>query len=146
MTAIAGRGLLLAIVIGVVAASVVGGLMLIGSPREQRIRRLDARRVFDLQGIARALDLYWTRHKALPTDLGTLAQEDGWDIAAHDPESGLSYPYRVTGERSFELCATFGMELPDQFLVPIESTSRGGMWAHGRGAHCFALEAQNVTR
>ena len=146
MTAPAGRRFLLAIVIAVVAASVVGGLVLIGPPREQRIRRLDARRVFDLQGIARALDLYWTRNKALPTDLGTLAKEGGWDVAARDPESGLAYPYRVTGEKSFELCATFGMGLPEQSLVPMESTTRVGMWAHGRGAHCFALEAQTVTR
>jgi hypothetical protein len=133
-------------VIGVVAASVVGGLMLIGPPSTQRIRRLDARRVSDLQGIARTLDLYWTRHKALPTELGALAKEGGWEVAGRDPESGLSYPYRLTGEKSFELCATFAMELVDQFRVPIESTSRVGMWAHGRGAQCFALEAQNVTR
>ena len=46
----------LAIVLAfVVATAVTTGIVIIGSPGEERTRRLDARRVEDLQGIAAAI-------------------------------------------------------------------------------------------
>ncbi|HIA74480.1 MAG TPA: hypothetical protein EYN99_08630, partial [Gemmatimonadetes bacterium] len=52
-----------------VIAAVGVGLFILGSPMEERARRVDDRRVADLQGIAAATDLYWTRHSRLPESL-----------------------------------------------------------------------------
>ena len=46
---------------------------MLGSPTEERARRVDARRVTDLQAIAAATNLFWTRHARLPETLDDLA-------------------------------------------------------------------------
>ena len=53
------------------------GLFILGSPAEERARRVDDRRVEDLQGIVAATDLYWTRHSRLPVSLDELTAEPG---------------------------------------------------------------------
>ena len=45
------------------AAVVVAGFLVVGSPPEARLRRLDGRRVADLRDVQSAVNLYWTRNK-----------------------------------------------------------------------------------
>ena len=61
--------------VAVVIAAVVAGVFVLGSPADERARRLDRRRVEDLQGIAAATDLYWTRHSRLPASLDELTAD-----------------------------------------------------------------------
>ena len=44
------------------SAAVVAGILVVGSPAEERTRRLDRRRVEDLAAMASSVDLFWTRH------------------------------------------------------------------------------------
>ena len=81
----------------VVVVAVVAGIVVVGSPAEQRTQRLDERRVGDLASIAQAADLYWTRHAQLPTSLNELTSEPGTRLRANDPETNAPYEYPKVG-------------------------------------------------
>jgi hypothetical protein len=119
----------------VVGAAVVGGIFLVGSPAAERTRRLDERRVQDLAGLARAVDLFWTRHANLPTSLDELRKEPGLLFSSTDPGTREPYQYRPLEAGTYELCARFeqGSRQPgDPF------------WSHGTGRQCFRREARKV--
>ena len=121
----------------VASAAIVAGIVVIGSPSEERTRRLDRRRVDDLAVMASAVDLFWTRHSKLPASLEELRSEPGTREPA-DPVTGAPYEYRVSGDRSFELCARFEGESTG------DPAARSGFWSHGAGLHCFRREARTV--
>ncbi|MBN2171369.1 MAG: hypothetical protein JW819_08620 [Candidatus Krumholzibacteriota bacterium] len=131
-----GARLLAAAVIVAVAAAVVGGVLVLGSPSEQRLRRLDARRVEDLRRIAWAVDRYWARHDSLPPDLAALVEADGPEPPRRDPATGAPYGYRVAGVEAYELCAVFARPSEDE---PPPAPPRRD-WSHGVGECCFRLE------
>ena len=90
----------------VVVVAVVGvALTIIGPPSEQRAARLDERRVADLRGIARAVDLYWTRSGRLPTGLEETSNELGSRVSRTDPETTMPYAiaYWSAGPTSYVL-------------------------------------------
>jgi hypothetical protein len=138
-----GRGhqVFVVLVVLTVAAAVLGGLLLIGTPGEERARRLDARRVENLQGIAAAVDLYWTRLGRLPDSLATLEAVPGLEFDAADPDTHQAYGYRVLDSGRYELCAQFTQTSADSRPVP-----QRDFWAHGAGTQCFALEPKLVER
>jgi hypothetical protein len=125
----------------VVIAAVVAGLFVLGSPMEERARRLDHRRVADLQGIAAATDLYWTRHSQLPASLDDLTAEPGVRISTRDPVSSEGFGYQPVDSAHYELCATFEGESGE-----IARDPETDLWAHGPGRQCFQLEAKEITR
>lgn len=134
-----GSVLLGASVVAVVTA-VVAGLVVLGSPSEERARRVDRRRVADLQAIVAATDLYWTRHARLPGSLDELNAEPGVTISTGDP-GGSEYGYQPLDSIRYEVCARFERET--------EATSpdpAGNLWAHGSGRQCFQLEAEAIER
>jgi hypothetical protein len=118
----------------VVAVAVALGIAVLGSPALARARRLDALRTRDLSSLAGLTNQYWIRHQALPPDLETLAREPEEDPFPADPETRAAYAYRITGDRTWELCATFAAA-DDPDVPP-------GFWDHGAGEHCFAFEAR----
>lgn len=126
-------------VVAAVAAAVVAGLLVLGSPMEERARRVDARRVADLQAIKAAADLYWTRHSTLPASLRDLGAEPGVRIRTVDPEGSAAYEYEVLEGAGYELCATFEQESGAMTRDP-----SGALWAHGSGRQCFRLEAERI--
>lgn len=129
------------VAVAVVAGSVLGGLRLLGSPQEERERRLDERRIAEIQSIANAVDLYWTRQGRLPASLADLSQEQGIEVSVLDPATGRPYTYRVLGEGRYQLCAEFARDAGGQGRVP-----EAGFWAHGPGSQCFQLEPKAVER
>jgi hypothetical protein len=135
------RQALVALAIAAVVASVVGGLLLLGSPQEARERILDARRIAEIRTIANAVDLYWTRQGHLPVSLVALSQGQGIQIHRFDPETKRPYDYRVLGDNSYELCAEFARDAAQDGLIP-----QGDFWAHGSGSQCFRLEPKTVKR
>ncbi len=153
-----------------VVAAVVFGLVLLGSPAQERERRIDDRRVTDLHGIAAATDLYRTRHGRLPGSLDDLAAEPGLRISTRDPTSLEHYGYRALDDGRYEVCATFVTESEGPTRVtgspPIVQRSCQGchgpgspvatrvddpvaahlelrdLWAHGSGRQCFQMQAR----
>ena len=131
--------------IGVVVVAVVGGLVLLGPPSEERTRRLDERRTEDLRGITRAVDLYWTRHGRLPASIKDLSGESGLKVSARDPGTAQTYELRVLDAATYELCASFERTS----IEPGNSAARTpdvseDFWSHGVGRRCFRLDAQEV--
>jgi hypothetical protein len=130
----------------VMAGAIIASLLVVGSPAQQRDARLDQQRVSDLQSIQSNLIDYWQDKEAIP---GTLvALED--DIIGYrnpvDPVTGEAYEYVVTGDLSFQLCATFATESDDSGLGTYTTPMmyRSGymgkdvdLWSHAEGRVCF---------
>jgi hypothetical protein len=123
----------------VVVVAVVSGLMVMGSPGEERTRSLDRRRVTDLQGIIAAADLHWTRHAALPAALEDLAAEPGVSLQTADPVTARPYEYRVLDGAGFEVCAVFDAASEEASPRP-----QRDLLVHGPGRQCFEVEADEV--
>ncbi len=120
---------------------VIVGVTLLDSPAQERLRRLDERRVDDLRNIVRKLDIYWTREETLPASLQELAGEPGVFIELYDPESGRPYEYRVLSSNTYELCAQFSRDTAEE-----RDHFYRDYWSHSAGRQCFDLEAQDVER
>jgi hypothetical protein len=137
----AARSMVACAAIAAVVLTVAAGLYLLGSPQEERVRRLDERRVQDLRRIDEMTNLYWTRHGRLPASISELAEESGLVVSPRDPATGEPYGYRTLNEKSFELCGVFERDSTD-------SRAAGpapGFWSHGAGKRCFNLEVRQVT-
>lgn len=120
-----------------VVVAVGGGLMILGSPADERVNRLDARRVADLQQIDRAVSLHWTRQGRLPASLDEVSRDPGIAINLVDPTTMEPYAYRALDEKTFEVCAVF------ESMEPREQ-SRSTFWSHGTGRQCVRRAAREI--
>lgn len=125
-------------VVGVFSA-VVAGILLLGSPADERMRRLDERRVNDLIALARATDVFWTRRSRLPASLDELVAEPGVAAETEDPGTGVPYDYTAINASTYEVCATFVRSATLQ-----EQRVEADFWTHGEGRQCFRREARKV--
>ena len=140
-----GTTVLVSLAIVAVVVAVVAGLMALPAPSEERVRRLDERRVEDLRGISRAMDLYWTRNGRLPASIADLSGEPGVNVRSRDPATGQEYELRVLEEATYELCASFERPTADYGEPPGPADDvSDDFWSHGVGRRCFRLDAQEV--
>ena len=124
----------------VVVASIIAGILAIGSPSEGRFQQLDSGRVADLQGIMGATDGFWSRNERLPATLAELADDPRASVNTLDPGSALPYRYRVLDEDHYEVCATF-----DRPSAEPPGRPREDFWSHGAGERCFELEVDRTV-
>lgn len=138
-------------------ALIMFSFRVMGSPKEQRSLRLDERRVSDLQTIQWQVINYWQNKGRLPSSLTDLKDPISYSTLPLDPEfeKGYSYEYATTSKLSFELCATFGANMPKGWqensggnimpmyndkMVATSAAYPGGVndsWDHGKGRTCF---------
>jgi hypothetical protein len=130
-----GKRVLVIVLVLVVALVVIRGVMIIGSPSEERTRRMDSRRVDDLQRISSAIEVYYRRHQQVPASFDELVKEPGLGTVARDPVTSEPYSYRVLNAMSYQLCGTFERESSDG--------RRADFWAHGTGQQCFTVNIKN---
>ena len=124
--------------IAVVAAAVVAGLVVTGSPSEQRLLRLDDQRVNDLQQLSRTAEFRWNEAQRLPASAADLVDGNYLSRLPVDPVTGEPYGYRVTGVRAFEVCATFDRRSRE--------TAAASFWFHEAGDRCFSFELEERIR
>jgi hypothetical protein len=161
------RSIVLGVSGAAVAVAVVLGIGFLGSPAQERERRVDDRRLADLHAITAAADLYWTRHGRLPASLDDLAAEPGLGISTRDPTTSEMYEYRALDDGRYEVCATFAAESgpPTESASIIQRSCQGchgqgssaaagigdpvaahlelrDLWAHGSGRQCFRMQAR----
>lgn len=126
--------------------AIVAGFFIIGTPWEAREFRYDEQRVGDLQNVQYQIINYWQAKAALPATLDEAVDPLYGGMMPRDPETGDPYEYRVTGEHSFELCATFAAPAQatgkDARTVPMLEPAYGpvagnDVWQHGEGRTCF---------
>lgn len=135
-------------VILVVAAGVVYGFWVAGSPFAERLRRFDERKIQDLQTIQWQVINYWQRKDKLPARLEELRDDISGFVPPRDPETGEAYEYRTLETLRFELCAAFKTSsvaasegqnairvLPKAFPGPGNTPAEN--WAHDIGRACF---------
>lgn len=96
-------------IIFIVTCAVIGGFFVVGSPREERLRRFDERRIDDLQMIQSEIVNFWQAKGVLPKTLDVLNDDIRGVAVPRDPETGLEYEYSIKGELTFELCAKFNL-------------------------------------
>jgi hypothetical protein len=133
-----GRALIIATGIAI-ALSVAGAIYVTGAPGQQRLQRLDERRLMDLSQLAMAVRRHAFHHGDMPADLAAATTGPGLDIVVADPVTGTPYDYVRLDDRRFRLCATFATDTAD--LPGHTRPSGGDDWAHPAGHHCFDLKA-----
>lgn len=133
-------------VIGVVVVTVVAGFFIVGSPKEERLRRFDQQRVEQLQFIQSEILNYWMNKNQLPSQLSNLEDDIRGIRIPTDPETGSSYEYAIKGPLTFSLCAIFARqslesEISGKYTRPIEPYPYGydiqQNWQHSEGYTCF---------
>ena len=115
------------------AAAIVAGMGVLGSPMHQRALQLDSRRVSGLSLVSMQVNAYWSQHKSLPPDLASLKLASPM---TSDPVSGATFEYATTGNETYRLCANFDAASES------EGRSYGAYalhWNHPAGRHCFDL-------
>ena len=75
--------------------------------------------------------------RILPKTLDEVAafqrtKEAGRKLDLVDPQTGAKYAYTVTGDKTYELCAGFGLA---------REMKRDLFWNHPAGQHCFKFDA-----
>jgi hypothetical protein len=135
MSRFSGSHILAVVTTVVVAAAVGTGIVLMGPPSEERLRRLDERRVEDLSQVSSSARIFHMRHERLPASLDELAAEPGLTFSTRDPVTGETYTYSPLDSGMYRLCAVFDRE---------STQSRASIWSHGAGRHCFVLKADEV--
>lgn len=135
----------LAIILGVlVLGSIIVGFFIVGTPSEQRRRRMDDERVMNLQMLQTQIVDYWSKKEVLPENLDFLQDNISGFVVPLDPDTKLSYEYKILGELEFELCANFATA-SDKNLSPGEKPmtyygyydSFQQNWDHEKGRACF---------
>ncbi|MES1213197.1 MAG: hypothetical protein ABUL64_01290, partial [Singulisphaera sp.] len=106
----------------------------------RRLERFDEQRLDDLQTIVREIQLMVidqndkekkTLKEPLPKTLAEAAERARDEkVNPRDPESDEPYEFTVTGETTYELCATFSRERQSDYRV---------FWNHPAGRQCFTI-------
>ena len=108
---------------------VLAGLYLGGSPSEQRLFRLDERRVDDLRRLARVIEAYWDKTQRLPQELEELVDGQRLGSMPLDPLSRTTYIFEPIALNAYRLCAEFSRSS--------QNPKPKDFWAHKAGYQCF---------
>lgn len=119
----------------VVGVAVIVGVVVAGSPTEERQYRLDDERLIDLQEIQYSVNSYYTTNGSLPESLDILTSDQSFSVPV-DPETRDAYTYRVLDETTFELCAVFSQTNDDNLHAPVVYGEYNS-WTHQAGEYCF---------
>lgn len=134
---------ILAIILPVVVlVSIIAGFFIVGTPGDQRARRLDEQRTNDLQMIQGEIINYWMQKEKLPTALTELEDDISGFIVSTDPNNRESYEYKVVSDLSFQLCANFDSSNLDEKDRMMQENyysfdKYNQNWFHNKGYTCF---------
>ncbi len=134
--------------LALVLAAFIAAWFFVESPKEARQRRLDQIVVNNIYSLESAVNSYYERHGSLPVDLAALENESGLYLdkqALVDPETKVTIEYKVTGDDSFEFCATFRTSsegFNGEYGRPVYSGNK----EHDAGYQCLPSELWNVKK
>jgi hypothetical protein len=137
---------------GAVAAIVIVfigyGIVITGTPGQQRALQFDQRRISDLQQISYAVNAYWQNNGKLPVGFDDLKNQPYYYIqSVTDPKTKVLYEYRAAGDKLYELCAEFETDSSQnmaRFKTEIPYSEQS--WDHAIRRACFEREVQEVTK
>lgn len=131
-----GRSLMIAAT-ALVLATLAMAVWVMESPAKQRDRRLDERRVLELQAIGNAVEEWTTANGRLPRSLADLAGQPGAALSISDPANGTPYDYHVVSPSRYRLCATFATSTSDRDPEARDFAGLDEKWKHPAGRHCI---------
>lgn len=123
-----------------VLAAIIVGFVVIGSPKTQRLMKIDDQKVYNMQEIQSQVLNYWQAKQTVPENLGELTDSFSGYQAPTDPQTQAPYEYRKISATSFELCATFNTESRNGAELSIAAPGMYGVqesWQHEAGRACF---------
>ena len=127
-----------------VLATIGSGFLIIGSPNQIRMERLDAQKITDLQNIQYQVINYYQTKGRLPENLMEMNDPLSGSVIPKDAQSGQDYGYRVTrAPYSFEVCADFNVASdglsPDEKSMAMHYgvTDMDQNWQHSASQTCF---------
>jgi hypothetical protein len=127
----------------------VGGVWLVGSPKAERLARLDDQREQDVSTIQGQVIEYWRMKGALPASIDAISQPTGtWGVVPRDPETGKAYEYNILSEKdlSFSVCAVFAAEGKEENTqYPYQTYPYNYPTAMMNGAHSAGRSCFNTT-
>ena len=127
---------------------IIYGIVVTGTPGQQRALQFDQRRVSDIQQISYAIDSYWQNNEKLPASFADLKnQQYSYIQSVMDPKTQVAYEYRVLGDKSYELCATFetdSSKTAARFKTQVPFSEQS--WDHTAGRVCFEREVQALRK
>lgn len=132
----------------VIAATIIAGFFVIGSPQTQRKIKYDEQRVQHIQNIQSQIINYWQAKGIVPMALSDLEDSLSYASIPVDPETEVSYEYRKTGPIAFELCANFNLSSQEAMgatraipATPYPYVEKpygpSENWDHPAGNYCF---------
>jgi hypothetical protein len=129
-------------IIVIVLAAIVAGFFIVGSPKNERLRRFDYDRLGRLQEIQWQVINYWRSKEYLPVVLSDLNDEISGFVAPVDPETNEPFEYNVIAPDTFELCAKFNLasdqDQTSYYAEPMYYGKSGSEnWKHEAGRACF---------
>lgn len=128
-----------------VAAVVVTGLIVAGSPGRARVQKADEQRVTALLDISRAIESYYNQEGKLPEYLAVVRKQPYVFVASwNDPKTGEEYEYRTLAATKYELCAVFEtVSSPENRpRRPPYGSQPSEFWSHTAGRKCFRFEVK----
>lgn len=125
------------------AIAIIFGFYIVGLPKSERLRQFDERRINDLSSIQWQIIDYWQGKEKLPKTLDELKNNITGFAPSNDPETGLSYEYKITGNLSFELCADFKTSNKEEgagnrIKESMPNFGYNENWQHGAERSCFS--------
>lgn len=136
------RSILGAAIVVAVCVAVAVGLVMVDPPSETRARRLDERRMQDLESLSRLVDVYWAREHRLPASQDDLVRLMGEAADLRDPTTNAPYEFRTIDTRRYQLCAAFDRGSDATAMAPLTRV----FWSHRAGRQCFDLEPRDVVK
>lgn len=117
----------------IILASIIWGFSVMGSPKTQRLIKIDNQKISDLQNIQWQVINYWQVNGIIPESM---------------PNLPIGIEYKKTAEMNFELCTEFNresminknIEMAQTYPTKWESfnlPNRNDNWNHKAGRQCF---------
>jgi len=117
-----------------VLLAAAAGLSIMDNPQLARFKRLDDKRVRELQSLSNAINIFRGKTHKLPESLDQLAQDQGLQQLKFHDDEGQPYEYRVKDDAGYELCARFDAA-SDGGAGTVYGLPGGAK--HPAGRHCF---------
>jgi hypothetical protein len=129
----------------IVLAIIVYGIVIIGSPMDQRAKNMDNNRVNDLRSIQNQIVYtHWQNKGDIPEYLSELNDPISGYVVPTDPETRADYEYAKLSNKGFRLCATFKttstttnetVAKPTSYYYGEDSSNQN--WQHNAEKTCF---------
>lgn len=132
-----------AVVIGMVGAS----LYHLEMPGDVRERKIDNQQISDLQDMQWRIEDFYRSNETLPENIAMVYTPANVPTA---PEGREAYSYEVTGDKTYEFCATFATASDRNQIEtrPIVSPGpeKNYRWDYSAGRWCFEREIDDSYR